>query len=51
MPTPIKKSSGLSTHVRLSIPKPTEPTEEDMYRLPMDKLRELANKQLSERNS
>jgi hypothetical protein len=45
---PSRKSSGLSTH-RTGAPTPTAPTEADMYNMPLEKLRELANKQLAER--
>jgi hypothetical protein len=43
-----RKSSGLSTQ-RSGMPQPTTPSEEDMYNMPLDKLRELANKQLADR--
>lgn len=44
------KSSGLSTHQRVP-PSPTTPSEEEMYRMPLEQLRELANKQLNEHNN
>jgi hypothetical protein len=47
-PSRIKKSSGVSTH-RTGAPQPTAPTEEDLEKMPLHKLRELANKQLAER--
>lgn len=41
-----RKSSGVSTH---GVPVPrSEPTEEEMYRMPMEELRKRANKQLAE---
>jgi len=44
------KSSGLSTQQRVP-PSPTTPSEEEMYRMPLEQLRELANKQLNEHNN
>lgn len=43
-----RKASGLSTQTR-SAATPIEPTEEDMYTMPLDKLKQLANKQLGAR--
>jgi hypothetical protein len=51
MPNPIKKSSGLSTQQRTMVQRPTGPTEEELASMPLEKLRELANAQLRERES
>lgn len=46
--TRTKKTSGISTHSRTTtVPLNTEPSEDELYKMPMDKLRELANKQLA----
>jgi hypothetical protein len=50
MSNPIKKSSGLSTHHRPAPPTNTEPTEVDMEKMPLEQLRQLANKQLANHN-
>jgi hypothetical protein len=42
-----RKSSGLSTQRRTAVPTPNGPTEEELYSMPLDKLRGLANKQLA----
>lgn len=42
-----RKASGLSTQRRSAVPPPTEPTEAELYKMPMDELRRLANKQLA----
>lgn len=48
--TRTKKTSGISTHSRSAVvPLNTEPSEDELYKMPMDKLRELANKQLAAR--
>lgn len=45
-----KKTSGISSHSRpTAAPANTEPSEADAYNMPIDKLRDLANKQLSGR--
>lgn len=43
------KSSGISTHPQITHQQPTGPTEEELNNMPLEKLRELANKQLAER--
>ena len=43
-------SSGTSTQHRSTTPPPATPSEEEMYRIPLEQLRELANKQLAEQN-
>jgi hypothetical protein len=44
-----RKSSGISTQIRSSLPQREGHTEEEMYRdLSMEQLRELADKQLRE---
>jgi hypothetical protein len=51
-PTPqrTRKASGISTQSRpAAIPASTEPSEADAYNMPIDQLRNLANKQLSAR--
>jgi len=46
-----KRGSNLSTRTAVA-PKPdTAPSEDEAYELPLDKLRELANRQLAERNN
>lgn len=48
--TRTKKASTISTHNRVAAtPVNTEPSEDELYKMPMDKLRELANKQLAAR--
>src|SRR6185437_529244 len=48
--TRTKKTSGISTHSRSTVaPVNTEHSEDEAYKMPMDKLRELANKQLGAR--
>jgi hypothetical protein len=42
-----RKASGLSTHTRTPVPVKTELSEDEMYAMPLDKLRALANKQLA----
>lgn len=42
----IPKSSGLSTQPKSLIQRPSQPSEEDMYRMDMDELRKRANQQL-----
>lgn len=42
-----RKASGLSTQRRSAVPPPTEPTEDDMYKMPLEELRKLANQQLA----
>lgn len=43
-----KKVSGISTHNRTAnVPVSTEPSEDEAYSMPLDKLRGLANKQLA----
>jgi hypothetical protein len=42
------KSSGISTQHRSTTPAPATPSEEEAYRMPLEQLRELANKQLRE---
>lgn len=44
-----RKNSGLSTHRSTVSTKPAEPTEEDMYALPLEELRKRANQQLAAR--
>ena len=47
--TRTKKTSTISTHSRVTnAPVNTEPSEDELYKMPMEKLRELANKQLAE---
>jgi predicted secreted protein len=49
-PQGTKKASGLSTKNRPAVPvKSTTPSEDELYNMPLDKLQELANKQLSGR--
>jgi hypothetical protein len=44
--TNTRKASGLSSRARtVTQPRNTEPTEEDLYNMPLDKLRELGMKQ------
>jgi hypothetical protein len=46
-----KKGSTINTRSRQTAPPVnTQPSEDEAYTMPMDKLRELANKQLAERN-
>lgn len=45
-PRVTKKTSGLSTHRRTVVPVATEPSEDELYSMPLDKLRALANKHL-----
>lgn len=42
-----KKASGISTHSRTVLPISTEPSEDELSTMPLDKLRALANKQLA----
>lgn len=44
-----KKSSGISTQRRTATPVVAEPSEEDMYALPLEELRKRANQQLASR--
>ena len=45
-----KKTSGISTQSSRAVaPASTEPSEDDAYKLPMDQLLQLANKQMSAR--
>jgi hypothetical protein len=44
----LKKSSTVSTKGRPAPVVKTEPSEDDLYKMPLDKLRDLANKQLGE---
>jgi len=45
-----KKSSTISTHNRTTAtPANTEPSEDDAYNMPMEKLKQLANRQMSAR--
>lgn len=46
--TRTKKTSGISTQARPAVP-PAEPSEDDAYNMPLDKLRQLANRQLAAR--
>lgn len=47
-PQRTKKESGLSTRNRSSAaPKSSEPSEDDLYKLPMDQLAQLANRELA----
>jgi hypothetical protein len=41
-----RKASGISTHRATSVPRTAEPTEDDMYKMPLDELRAAAEKQL-----
>lgn len=51
-PEPVKtakKSSGLSSRVRtITTPRSTEPSEDDLYEMPLDKLRTLAIKKANQ---
>lgn len=47
LPRVTKKASGLSTHRRTPVPVATEPSEDELYAMPLDKLRDLSNKALS----
>lgn len=48
--TRTKKVSGISTHNRTAVvPVATEPSEDDAYKMPLEDLRRLANKQLAAR--
>jgi hypothetical protein len=40
-----KRSSGLSSRARVQVVKNTEPSEDDLYAMPLEKLRELGMKQ------
>lgn len=42
-----RKASGLSTHRRTPVVVPTEPSEDELASMPLDKLRQLANKQIA----
>ena len=42
-----KKSSGLSTQRKTATPPPAVPSEDDLYKMPLDELRKRANQQLS----
>lgn len=42
-----KKSSGISTQRRTTTPAAAEPSEEDMYALPLEEIRKRANQQLT----
>jgi hypothetical protein len=42
-----RKASGLSTHRRTPVVVPTEPSEDELASMPLDKLRLLANKQIA----
>lgn len=44
------RSSTISTRSSARTPVKTEPTEDEAYSMPLDKLRDLANRQLAERN-
>lgn len=47
-PQQTKKASGLSTQNRTAVPTtPAQPSEADAYNMPIEKLRELANRQLA----
>ena len=47
-PPPVtRKASGLSTHRRTPTPVVTEPSEDELYSMPLDKLRAIANKQIA----
>jgi hypothetical protein len=41
-----KRSSGLSTQRHSVVPAVAEPTEDELYEMPLDKLRALANQAL-----
>lgn len=45
------KRSGVSTRQTVPTQPSRPPSEDEMYRIPMDQLRELANKQLRESNN
>ena len=42
-----KKASGISTHHRSTVVPTTEPSEDELNSMPLDKLRQLANKQIA----
>lgn len=42
-----KRVSGLSTQRRVAVVPPAAPTEDDMYKMPLEELRKLANLQLA----
>lgn len=42
-----RRVSGLSTQRRVAVVPPAAPTEDEMYKMPLEKLRELANLQLA----
>ena len=46
---PMRKASGLSTQRRTATPSPATPSEDELYTMPMDELRKLADQQLAER--
>lgn len=49
-PPRTRKESGVSTHSRpAALPTSTGPSEDELYSMPMEKLRDLANKQLLQR--
>lgn len=49
-PLRTKKTSTIGTHSRVTtVPVNTEPSEDELYKMPMDKLKQLANKQLGGR--
>lgn len=46
-PPATKKASGLSTHRRTTVVTNNEPSEDELYSMPLDKLRALSNKVLA----
>lgn len=47
--TRTRRSSGVSSHSRRAAPATQEPSEDEAYKMPLDQLRQLANKQLASR--
>ncbi len=46
-PQRTRKASGVSTHSKTVVPAKTEPTEDELYSMPLDELRKRANKHLA----
>lgn len=46
-PRVTKKASGLSTHRRTPVAVATQPSEDELYSMPLEKLRQLSNKVLA----
>lgn len=46
-PRVTKKASGVSTHSKTVVPQSAEPSEDELYSMPLDEVRRRANKQLA----